>query len=308
MVHLDDIRYVRLGTQNLDVAIDYATRILGLQLVTREKKTAYFRANRASSVSGDVPDHNLVYFEGNPKDQATGFVLKNPQEFEAIATELDRAGHPVIIGTKEDCEKRRVRQVMSFQDPSGNRIELIDRPYYSGSRFYPSRAVGICEFSHIGLYSKDPVRDERFWTQVCNARVSDWFGDAPLLRIKTRHHTIAIFQSDTHAGLQHINYQVEDIDTLMQSYYFLREQGVKIIFGPGRHPLSTAIMLYFQGPDKMVYEYSLGVKHILPEQEASYRPRQFPVTPVSSCMWGSKPNVEDYGIDIGDADTAKFRG
>jgi 2,3-dihydroxy-p-cumate/2,3-dihydroxybenzoate 3,4-dioxygenase len=35
------------------------------------------------------------------------------------------------------------------------------------------------------------------------------------------------------------------------------------------------MMVYFEGPDGMVYEYSVGVKHILPEQEATYRPRQF---------------------------------
>jgi catechol 2,3-dioxygenase-like lactoylglutathione lyase family enzyme len=33
MIHLHDIRYVRIGTPNLDAAQDYATKILGLQLV-----------------------------------------------------------------------------------------------------------------------------------------------------------------------------------------------------------------------------------------------------------------------------------
>ena len=35
----------------------------------------------------------------------------------------------------------------------------------------------------------------------------------------------------------------------MKSYYFLKEKDVKIVLGPGRHPLSTAVMLYFHGPD-----------------------------------------------------------
>jgi 2,3-dihydroxy-p-cumate/2,3-dihydroxybenzoate 3,4-dioxygenase len=56
---------------------------------------------------------------------------------------------------------------------------------------------------------------------------------------------------------------------------WLKQQGVKIVYGPGRHPISTAMMVYFEGPDGMVYEYSVGVKHIMPEQEATYRPRQF---------------------------------
>jgi len=33
MINLHEIRYVRLGTRNLDAAAEYATRILGLQQV-----------------------------------------------------------------------------------------------------------------------------------------------------------------------------------------------------------------------------------------------------------------------------------
>ena len=156
-------------------------------------------------------------------------------------------------------------------------------------RYFAGRDAGITHFSHIGLNSSDPVRDEKFWTKLCNARVSDWLGDAPLLRISTCHHSIAIFPA-TQPGVQHINHQVEDVDDVMKSYYFIKEKGVKIAWGPGRHPLSTAVMLYFYGPDNMVYEYSCGVKHIKPEDEASYRPRQFPPTLTSFCMWGSVPD------------------
>ena len=111
--------------------------------------------------------------------------------------------------------------------------------------------------------------------------------------MNTIHHTLALFPSP-HPGVQHINHQVEDFDDVMRSYYFLREKGVKIVFGPGRHPSSSACFLYFEGPDKMVYEYSVGVKHILPEEESSYRPRQFPFAPESFCMWGSRPDIPEF--------------
>jgi 2,3-dihydroxy-p-cumate/2,3-dihydroxybenzoate 3,4-dioxygenase len=69
---------------------------------------------------------------------------------------------------------------------------------------------------------------------------------------------------------------------------------VKIVFGPGRHPTSGAVFLYFEGPDGMVFEYSTGVRTIAPEDEASYRPRQFPAVPSSFCMWGSKPDIPEF--------------
>jgi 2,3-dihydroxy-p-cumate/2,3-dihydroxybenzoate 3,4-dioxygenase len=55
-------------------------------------------------------------------------------------------------------------------------------------------------------------------------------------------------------------------------------------------------MLYFSGPDGMVYEYSVGVRHFSKEEEASYRPRQFPYSPESFCMWGSKVDAEGFGL------------
>ncbi|MSQ54192.1 MAG: hypothetical protein EXR31_02375 [Betaproteobacteria bacterium] len=292
MIDLHDIRYVRLGTANLASAIEFASSIVGLQLVAREGKSAYFRSDRTSA-RGETRDHTLVYTEGDPSAHAVGFDLRNPDELDAVASQLEMAGHAVRRGGAAECEARRVRDFIAFKDPSGNACEIVVRPFNSGPRHFPSRDAGITHFSHIGLRTTDAKRDEAFWTRICNARVSDWIGDAALLRIATIHHSIALFPS-AFAGVQHVNHQVEDVDDLMKSWYFLREQGVKIVFGPGRHPTSGACFLYFEGPDGMVYEYSVGVKHIRPEDEAGYRPRQFPFTPESFCMWGSRPDIPEF--------------
>jgi 2,3-dihydroxy-p-cumate/2,3-dihydroxybenzoate 3,4-dioxygenase len=288
MVRLHDIRYLRVGTGDLDHAIDFATRIVGLQMVAREPNAAYFRSDKVA-IRGDTRDHTLVYFKGNPGDQSLGFELRDPDELDMAAAEIERAGQAVRFGTKEECEQRRVKAVLLTEDKAGNKIEIAARPYHSGIRYFPSRDAGITHFSHIGLHSAQPARDESFWTGLFNARVSDWVGDASFLRINTVHHSVVLFPSAQH-GIQHINHQVEDIDDLMRSYYFLREQGVNIVWGPGRHPVSTAVMLYFQGPDNLTFEYSVGVKHIMPEEESTYRPRQFPLHQFSLCMWGSRPS------------------
>ncbi len=125
-----------------------------------------------------------------------------------------------------------------------------------------------------------------------SARVSDRIGDGALLRIDEVHHKIALFPSDR-TGIQHINFQVGGVDDIMRSWYFLQEQGVPIVFGPGRHPTSTAIFVYFRGPDRRVYEYSAGVRRIT--DEAGYTPSQFEMKPTSFCMWGSKPQVAEFG-------------
>ncbi len=114
---------------------------------------------------------------------------------------------------------------------------------------------------------------------------------SPVLRIDAVHHKIALFPGKR-SGVQHINHQVAAIDDVMRSYYLLRERGVHIRFGPGRHPTSGAMFLYFEGPDGMTYEYSTGVRMI--EDEAGYRPRKFPFKSTSFCAWGATPDIPEF--------------
>ena len=283
MVNLQDIRYVRLGTRDVDAAARYATTVLGLEEAGRDAGAVYLRS--------DARDHTLVYFAGDPADHTVAFEVADGDVLEAAAAEIEAHRLPVRLGTREECELRRVERFLQFRDPSGNGVDLVVRPFHSGRRYFPARDAGVTGFSHVGLRTTDAVRDEAFWTRVCNARVSDRIGAAPLLRIDAVHHRIALFPS-TYAGVQHVNHQVEGVDDIMRAYYFLRERGVRIVFGPGRHPTSSAIFLYFEGPDGMVYEYSTGVRSIT--DEAGYRPRQFPFAPSSFCMWGSRPDIPEF--------------
>jgi 2,3-dihydroxy-p-cumate/2,3-dihydroxybenzoate 3,4-dioxygenase len=288
MINLLDIRYVRLGTGNLDLADGYAHDVLGLELARNEAGDRYFRS--------DNRDHTLVYFEGDPRDHTVGFELRTAGELEAAAAELSNSGIEVRPGSPDECEQRRVKSFIHFTDPTGNKIDLVVGPHHSGRRYFPSRDAGITGFSHVGLCSTDAQRDERFWTQVLGARVSDRIGEAALLRIDEVHHKVALFPT-TRAGVQHVNHQVESIDDLMRAWYVLQKRGVRIVFGPGRHPTSGAMFLYFEGPDGMVFEYSTGVRSIRPEEEAMYQPRQFPRANESFCMWGSVPDIAEFRKD-----------
>jgi 2,3-dihydroxy-p-cumate/2,3-dihydroxybenzoate 3,4-dioxygenase len=283
MINLQTVSYVRLGTMDLDGATDFATNFLGLEIADRSKDAVYLKS--------DQREHTLCYFAGDPSDQSAAFEVAERDDLEAAAAELDRLGHHVEVGTARDAELRRVRAFIAFRDPTGNKIELVWRPATSSRRYHGERDAGITGFSHIGLCTTDAVRDEAFWTQVCNARVSDRIGDAALLRIDAIHHTIALFPTDR-AGIQHINHQVETGDDVMRSFNFLTERQVPVVFGPGRHPTSSARFLYFEGPDGMVFEYSSGVREIA--DELLYRERQFPFDPKGFCQWGAKPQIKEF--------------
>ena len=97
------------------------------------------------------------------------------------------------------------------------------------------------------------------------------------------HHKLAVFRGER-PGLCHMNFQVATIDDVFRNWHFLVSRGVEIEMGPGRHPQSTAIFLYFLGPEGFTYEYSFGVRRI--EDDEAWRPRTFdPDEPGSIDMW-----------------------
>lgn len=281
MIKIVDLRYVRLGTDDLTDAITFATDIVGLELVERENGRAYLR--------GDDRDHNVCYIEGDPTDHTAGMEVETFEELDEASRELEAAGVEVRRGTEEECAERRVMEFITFKDPTGNKFDLVVRPFHSGRRYFPSRDAGITEFSHIGLRSSDAPRDEKFWTSLFNIQPNDWIGRVPLLSFDEVHHRMALFPSDR-PGVQHVNFQVETVDDIMRSNYFLEERQIHIAFGPGRHATSGAQFLYFDGPDGVIYEYSCGVRMI----KDTDRPRQFPFNDSSFCVWGAKPDIAEF--------------
>src|SRR3990172_12090600 len=81
MIHLKDLRYVRLGTRDLAQAAEYAQRILGLELVRREGNAVYLR--------GDDRDHTLVYVKGDPADHVVGWEVADTAALDAAGATLE---------------------------------------------------------------------------------------------------------------------------------------------------------------------------------------------------------------------------
>ena len=285
MIGLADICYVRLGTRDLARADRFTTELVGLERCRETADALWYRSDRR--------DHTLVYFAGDPRDHTVGFEVRTHAELEAASALLRDAGTEPRWGSENDCAQRSVDSYLNFRDPTGNSIDLAFRENARRHPFLPTRDAGLTGLSHVGLCTTDAARDERFWTGVLGARVSDRIGDAALLRIDEVHHKIALF-STTHAGVQHVNHQVATIDDVMRSWYFLRRHKAPIVFGPGRHPTSGAVFLYFEGPDGMVFEYSTGVRTIRAEEESTHQPRQFPASVESFCMWGAVPRIEEF--------------
>lgn len=277
MITLTDIAYVRSGVADLDTATRFATEIVGLELAApTEIGVAHLRA--------DHRHHCLALVEGPSGVISSGFTVADSAALAAAESELEHAGFRVRRGSAQEARSRRVREFIAFDDPFGNRLELVSQQETVARPVALSRQSGITEFGHLCLDAPDVHEAYRFWSTRFNARVSDWIGDgACLMRIDAVHHKLAVFRAEG-PGLCHMNFQVASIDDIFRNWHFLVEHGVEITLGPGRHPQSTAIFVYFQGPESFTYEYSFGVRRI--EDESAWRPRTFdPEEPGSIDMW-----------------------
>lgn len=283
MIRLRDICYTRLGCADLDCMVDFGTQLLGLELYERGADFAFLRA--------DDRTHNICYVAADPDSEVVGFEIGSEQELAEAEHVLRNAGVEVRVGSDQEMADRRVSAFIAFRDPSGTSVEFAVAPERTGRRYFPSRDAGVTEFGHFGLHACRPEESLRFWTEIVGARVSDSIGPSALLRIDEIHHKIALFPSQK-VGVQHINFQVASLDDVMRSWYFLQRRNVPIVFGPGRHPTSTAIFLYFRGPDQRVYEYSHGVARIT--DQVGHVPRKFVNKPSSFCMWGARTNIEEF--------------
>jgi 2,3-dihydroxy-p-cumate/2,3-dihydroxybenzoate 3,4-dioxygenase len=277
MITLTDIAYVRSGVADLEAAVRFATGIVGLELAApTEIGVAQLRA--------DHRHHCLALVEGPSGVIASGFSVADTDALAAAETELERSGTAVRRGSAAEARSRRVREFIAFDDPFGNRLELVSQQETVARPLVLARSSGITEFGHLCLDAPDVHEAYRFWSTRFNARVSDWLGDrACLLRIDPVHHKLAVFQGER-PGLCHMNFQVASIDDVFRNWHFLLDHGVEIEMGPGRHPQSTAIFLYFLGPEGFTYEYSFGVRRI--EDDDAWIPRTFdPEESGSIDMW-----------------------
>ncbi|WP_020124136.1 VOC family protein [Streptomyces canus] len=287
MITLTDIAYVRSGAADLEKATRFATEIVGLQQVgTEEPGVAHLRA--------DQRHHCLALVEGRSGVIASAFTLVGEDELTSAETELEQRGIRVTRGGREAARSRHVTEFIAFDDPFGNRVELVTGQETMAEPVRLARpSSGISEFGHICFDAPDVREAHRFWSTTFNARVSDWIGEsACLMRIDRVHHKLAVFRGDG-PGLCHINFQTATLDDLFRNWNFLRANAVDIVMGPGKHPTSGSVFLYFRGPEGITYEYATGG---LPIDEATWVTRTFDAAlPASLDMWQgpvSRPSTQ----------------
>ena len=282
MAALEQLRYVRLVTDDLGRAGDFAQRVLGLEPIDRTQDVTTFRS--------DFRHYTLAFATGAAAVELIGLEVRYSTDLDMALEALSRFGIPAGRGSADDCALREVKDMVWFADFTGNRIELVVRPLNSGRRYFPSRDAGIRGLADVILRSVEVEKDVSIWTGVLGAQVSDWAGDAAYLRFDDAHHRIVLFPA-ARPGILCVEYAVEDVDLLMRNYYVLRDLQAAVLHGPGRRPASEQLFLTFAGPTEALFSFVAEGAAVDAQRRL---PRQFPAGPAGLCSWGSECRIVEF--------------
>lgn len=280
-IAIEQLRYVVLGTRDLEAAHRFAVAELGLQVVNAGADEITLRS--------DERQYSVVLAKDEARRQAVGLEVRDDATLLAAAAALEARGM-TLARDPALAARRNVRALAAFTTPGGVRIELVVRPQNQAWRFFPARDAGITGLAAVSLRSTDVAADEALLTEVFGLRIADWVGDAAYLGFDGAHHRLALHPA-SRAGVLAVEFGVEGINQVMQQFYRLRPEPESIVHGPGRRPVSAQVFLTFQGPDDVLYAFVADGTQVDPA--APPRPRQFADGPASHCAWGSECRVPE---------------
>jgi 2,3-dihydroxy-p-cumate/2,3-dihydroxybenzoate 3,4-dioxygenase len=236
--------------------------------------------------------HNIVlYTAGAPGLRRVAFEMESAADLEAARKHVADLGlAPVEVSDRE----RRVLGIdraIRFSEPaSGLTVELLTGMAQLDSPFTKTHTQ-IVRLGHMVVSSVDQPRTLEFFTKQLNFRVSDIVeGLVTFTRCfpNPLHHSFGVSTSSENR-LHHVNFMVSDIDDIGRALNRLKKNNIPIVYGPGRHPPSGSVFLYFLDPDGMTWELSFGMEEF-PERDAR-EPRVLPKSLESFDFWGGQPEA-----------------
>lgn len=154
----------------------------------------------------------------------------------------------------------------SFDAPGGGRGFEITGPEAQRYRFVaenerpevivdPDKPI---QLTHAVINSADVEASERFAVEELGFKVSDRTAHMRFVRCNRKHHALAYAKSDL-ASLNHIAFEMRDLDAVMRGIGRLRDAGFDCVWGPGRHGPGNNVFGYFVAPWGGLIEYTAEV-------------------------------------------------
>lgn len=115
--------------------------------------------------------------------------------------------------------------------------------------------------SHIVMHSPRHHEELAFFIDVLGFKLSDWLGDFMcFLRCNEAHHRIAFLPGPP--CLNHVAYDMPNVDEMMRGIARLKRQKIDIRWGPGRHTAGNNTFSYFTTPAGFAIEYTSELEKV----------------------------------------------
>ena len=276
---VEGLGYIGIRSRNLEDWATYATRFLGMQLVDKTNRMLSLRMDDRKQrviVNADT-DGGAAFF---------GWEVADAAALDSLAARLERAGVAVARGSRSLAGERRVRDLIVFNDPIGNRLEAFYGAEVSAEPFRPSRNISGFRTGPLGM-GHAVVTVERvddvlpFYRDVLGFGLSDYIlrpFRAYFCHVNPRHHSLAFIETGKN-GIHHMMVELFSLDDVGQAYDIALTDPESIGSTFGRHTNDLVTSFYSWSPSGFMVEYGWGGRLVEP---GNWTPEEA----VGPSLWG----------------------
>lgn len=292
------LRSIEYGMPDIKQAAGFFEECWGLAPVATADGAVYLRA------SG--PEHHIVVVRQSPKAGHVRVNLAAPDKATVDALHAHAEGLGVdVLGAPAPISEPGGGYGFAFRDPDKHEYRVLaDVARHADARMEADRPNKL---SHV-VFNSNRVEDETRW--FCDSfgfKLSDRTARMDFMRCSRDHHSMA-FANFAGPSLNHVAYEVPDLDALMRGSARMKKKGFKVEWGLGRHGPGNNIFTYFIEPNGMVCEYTTEVDQVDDSYKTGYAD-DWKKRVQGPDRWGFSPPaserlhramsgiVEAYGVD-----------
>jgi len=272
--------YAGFGSDKLEDWRQFGTSLVGLQAVERGNSQLSFRMD-------DRKQRIVVDRAMGEGARFFGWEVADAAALDALAARLEAVGVAVTAEPVERADNRRVRALISFRDPAGNRLEAFYGAEIDETPFKPGRSIsgfrtGPLGLGHVVLTVENIDAVMPFYVDVLGFRLSDFIEKpfrAYFFHINPRHHSLALIESGKN-GMHHLMVELFSLDDVGQSYDVALSEENRVGVTLGRHTNDFMTSFYAKTPSSFMVECGWGGREIDP---ATWQPIEMTDGP---SLWG----------------------
>ena len=256
--------YAGFGSAALDDWRQFGTGLVGLQAVERSASLLAFRM--------DDRKQRIVIDRAMPEgSRFLGWEVADAAALDRLAARLEQAGVDVTAEPQTLADIRRVRGLISFHDPAGNRLEAFYGPEIDDTPFRPGRSIsgfrtGPLGLGHAVLTVENIDAVMPFYVDLLGFGLSDYIQKpfrAYFFHINARHHSLALIETGRN-GMHHLMVELFSLDDVGQSYDVALTEPDRVGVTLGRHTNDLMTSFYARTPSSFMIECGWGGREIEP--------------------------------------------